>query len=80
MYFIVGFIIAQISFVQLKVCMSLTDEGELFTAMSPVLACASSLIIPCLCISVPHPVSPLLKVSAVISGLYFAMQHHYLSH
>lgn len=68
-------------FLQLQVCLSLTDMSELLTSMRTQEAgCALSFINPRLYFSAVQPMSPLLKPSAVIPDLYFSTLCHCVSH
>jgi len=58
----------------------LTTDVLLIVVGSSVAMCALSFIKPCLCFAAAHPVSPLLKSSAVTLGLYFSTLYHCVSH
>ena len=76
-YFFVLFVTPKTSFIQLQVCVSLTEHGQVVMAMaSLVLACDAPIITPYLPSSALHFMFPLLKVSAVTPGLYFSALCH----
>lgn len=72
------FVTPQARFLQLQVSLSLA--GMLISMWTKEAACALSFINPCLYFSALQPMSPLLKPSARIPGLYFSTLCHYDSH
>lgn len=72
-YFFVLFVMAKISFIQLWVHISKADP---LMSCLRCQACAPPRITPPLYASAMHPVSPLLKLSAIVPGIYFSALHH----